>query len=147
METLYRLFIMFEKNYELIKFHVNWADELDINSFSIKPEGYLKELFGLQSQLFERYPEFTVYVGSNQEITFTEIEVPGSGNPSLEDSLYSQPLNSEEKLVFDKFFKSEKFGYDFLYCLEDYLIDSLDIDSVTSEEYPVFYSLIKEMIQ
>ena len=147
METLYRLLIMLEKNYELIKFHANWADELDINSFSIKPEGYLKELFDLQSQLFERYPEFRVYVGSNQEITFTEIEVPGSGNPSLEDSLYSEPLNSEEKLVFDKFFKSEKFGYDFLYCLEDYLIDSLDIDSVTPEEYPVFYSLIKEMIQ
>ena len=35
---------MFEKNYELVKFHANWADELDINSFSIKPEGYLKEL-------------------------------------------------------------------------------------------------------
>ena len=32
METLYRLLIMFEKNYELIKFHVNWADELDIDS-------------------------------------------------------------------------------------------------------------------
>ena len=97
--------------------------------------------------MFKRYPEFKVYVGSNQEITFTEIEVPGSGNPSLEDCLYSEPLNSEEKLVFDKFFKSEKFGYDFLYCLEDYLIDSIDLDSVTSEEYPVFYSLIKELIK
>lgn len=147
METRYRIFIMFEKNYELVKFHANWADELDIDSFFIKPYGYLKELFRLQSQLFKRYPEFKVYVGSNQEITFTEIEVPGSGNPSLEDCLYSEPLNSEEKLVFDKFFKSEKFGYDFLYCLEDYLIDSIDLDSVTSEEYPVFYSLIKELIQ
>ena len=28
---------MSEKNYELIKFHVNWADELDIDSFFIKP--------------------------------------------------------------------------------------------------------------
>ena len=128
--------------YELIIFGANWADEMDINSFSIRPKGYLKELLELQSNLFEDDKDYEVYVGSNQNITFSKIEEPGAGKTTLEESLYCKPLTENEKNTLEKFFGVDKtFGYDFLFSVEDKIADS--VESIDPKSHPVFYKLLQ----
>ena len=134
--------------YELIKFSSNWADEMDITAFYIKPKGYLKELLSLQEIIFKRQPVFTIYVGSNQDITFTEKEDIGSGHDTFENSFSSQEMSLEEKNIFDKFFKdlSRGFGEDVLYNIEESLFDVEDLDFINPTDYPAFHSLISDYI-
>lgn len=134
--------------YELIKFSSNWADEMDIRTFYIKPKGYLKELLSLQERMFKNRPVFTIYVGSNQEITFTEKENRSSSHDTFENSFSSQQMTLEEKNIFDKFFKNlnRGFGKDILYNIEESVFDVEDLDFINPTDYPAFHSLISDYI-
>lgn len=134
------------KEYELITFKANWADELDLKSFYIKPKGYLKEFLSLSSNLFRTKSDFKIYVGSNEYLIFNEVKIAGSGNYTFEECFSSYEISIEEKETFNKFFKDlELYGYGndtTLYSLEDYLLDSLPpIEELSSEEFPIFYKI------
>lgn len=132
--------------YELVKFNSDWADEMDIKSFYIKPKGYMKEFLNLSKNLFKVESNFKIYIGSNQFLIFNEIKIPGSGNPTFEESFSFSDISIQEKETFDKFFKDlEIYGYgnSILYNLEDYLLDSLpSIEELSFKDFPIFYKIL-----
>ena len=137
---------MSNEEYELIKFNSNWADEMDVESFYIKPKGYMKEFLSLSKNLFKVEPDFKIYIESNQYLIFNEIKIPGSGNNTFEECFSSNDISIQEKETFDKFFKDlELYGYgnSILYSLEDYLLDSLpSIQELSSKDFPIFYKIL-----
>lgn len=137
---------MNNNEYELIKFNSNWADEMDVKSFYIKPKGYMKEFLSLSKNLFKVESDFKLYIGSNQYLTFNEVKLPGSGNYIFEDCFSSNDISTQEKETFDKFFKDlENCGYgnNILFSLEEYLLDSLpSIEELSFKDFPIFYKIL-----
>lgn len=103
----------------LVKWSSNWADEMDIQGFSIMKkqewEHYKKEVIKLKN--------FCIYVGTNEEIDYR------SGEDLLEEITIKKISPEEERLI--KKFIGSKFGNtNFLYATDNEEENSEDTGNV-----------------
>ena len=95
----------------LIKWEDNWADEMDIVGFQIMED---KEWKAMKAALEDVENEFTVCIGTNEEIDY-------KNGQALLDTLTVKKLSTEEYKTIKRLF-GEEFGFtQFTYASEDVL--------------------------
>lgn len=106
--------------YELIKFYDNWADEMDIYSFYLRPKGFFEKLKEVVNKYFKYEDSLELYVGTNEEITY------GSASEVL-NSFYVTNISEEEAKTIKKLFNidtsSYPYGIDTIECLLDTVLE------------------------
>ena len=85
------------ENPVLIKWQGNWADEMEVCGFVVTSK---EEADSYKKYLKDREDEFTLYVGSNQNITYN------NGKELLEDLTFRN-LTTAEFQVFKKHFSGD----------------------------------------
>lgn len=131
---------MIEKNYELIKFYGNWADELNIYSFSIKPKGYIKEVFKILEEYFKNNNELSFYCGSNQKLIFENLE-------EVSENFVVTEITEEDSNTLKNLFDLNNtftFNFNILYSLISYSVDdsssNMDSNFFNEKDFPITYS-------
>ena len=106
--------------YELIKFYDNWADEMDIYSFCLRPKGFFKKFEEVVNKYFEFEDSLELYVGSNEEIVYESAS-------EVLNSFYVENISKEEATTIKKLFNIEigsySYGINILESLLDPILD------------------------
>jgi hypothetical protein len=74
----------------LITWNSNWADEMDISGFVITNK---KEADNLKKKLQDKKDEFEIYVGSNEEISYS------NGRELLSELSFKKISDSESEVI------------------------------------------------
>lgn len=88
----------------LIKYDGSWADEIDLQGFLVMTREEWKTHLTLVKR-FHGETEFEIYIGTNENITFTGFE-------DYKDSFEVKNLTDEEATILRKFFKSKMSYWD-----------------------------------
>ena len=104
-------------SYELLEFKANWADELDVYAFYIKPLGFYEEFSNIMENYFKKNIFLKTYIGSNQSIKISK--------DNFWEIFTSQTLNKKEYEVLTKLFPQKEFGSDVLDHILDVVIDTI----------------------
>jgi hypothetical protein len=104
----------------LLIWNANWADEMDIEGFSL----YDKEEWEIYKKKLKTKKRFGIYIGSNEEIGYE------SGEDLLEEITVKKITPDEEKTI-KKFFKD---GFGHLEFLEVYPDDEEEDEEYYEEQ-------------
>lgn len=100
------------KQYYLVKFADNWADEMDLDGFRIMNDKQLDE-FTKGIRNIKNFP-LEIYFGTNEYIPYENQE-------QIMRTIKIQPLTAGEKALFDRSFpQAAKWGYGHFPSFEDY---------------------------
>lgn len=135
-----------KEEFELITFYGNWADEMDIQSFNIKPKGYLKELISMSKLVFKSHKEIEIYVGTNEIIYFTEEDPENPYRDTLRSTLSATEIPEKDKNVIEKYFdiSTSSFNIDVLEKIADILVDLLPKEDSDIKVFPLLLSHLSE---
>jgi len=100
---------MAEKTIVLLQWDGNWADEMDIEGFSIMDK---QEWTEYKKYLTNRKSEFTFYIGTNEEIEY-------SNGRELLNEITVTEITDKEAATVEKLFGGEGGFTDFLSVGED----------------------------
>lgn len=112
--------------YFLVSYSSNWSDEMDIDGFCVMTEAGKKKYFEDFKKVFEVNGLYTFYVGTNEEIEYSNFA-------DFKNDFTVEEISEEEAKVLDKLFQG---SYAFVPDVQDAL-DNLEGESEgeTEEEF------------
>lgn len=134
--------------FELIKFYGNWADEMDVHSFTVKPLGFLEELVTLSEEYLKEAEEIELHVGSNEIIYFSKENPDHPYRSTVKSTFQAEEISSEDRETLVKLFNLKDafvFNIDVFGRLAENLLSGLSLkDEEILKSYPLIHKELFE---